>query len=375
MLKNIFKNRLKINISGVNIKRLLKNIIKNNIEIYNLNFINHKNIEFTINSKKLKNLKPLLKDYRFSITNYYGFSYLKNFSFLHLGLIVGLVLFFCLIFLNNNYISKIVINGTERIDNNSIIAFLSEKKIKSNTFFTKVDVEKLEIDLENNFSDISFISIIKKGTNIIINIKEKLYADEILETQNLISKFNGQIIKLEVKQGTSRVKVGDSVKKGDILVEGIIENNGAIVNCKAIAEITMKVWYTENFVFENETIERVRTGNFIENSYYKIFNKTHIIKKSEIPYKNYDLQVKERYLFENMLFPIKIYKEKFYEIQENVKKNDFSLQKDAIIEVVTYNAISKVPQNVEVISQFVDIIDTQNGKIVTCYVETLQTFC
>jgi len=205
MLKNIFKNRLKINISGVNIKRLLKNIIKNNIEIYNLNFINHKNIEFTINSKKLKNLKPLLKDYRFSITNYYGFSYLKNFSFLHLGLIVGLVLFFCLIFLNNNYISKIVINGTERIENSSIISYLSEKNIKSNTFFTKVDVEKLETDLENKFSDISFISVIKKGTNIIINIKEKLYAEEILTSQDIVAKFDGQIVKIDLKQGTSKV--------------------------------------------------------------------------------------------------------------------------------------------------------------------------
>ena len=98
------------------------------------------------------------------------------------------------------------------------------------------------------------------------------------------------------------------------------------------------------------------------------------IKEKEIPYKNYDLQVKERYLFENNILPIKIYKEKFYEIQENVKKNDFSLQKDAIIEVVTKNALNKVPQNVEVLNQFVNISDTEEGKIVTYYVETIQSF-
>lgn len=374
MDKNIFKNRLKISVEGVNLKRLLKNIIKNNIEIYNFNQLNYKNIEFLINSKKLKDLKPLLKDYRFKITDYYGLSYLKRFSYLHLGIFIGLAMFLCMLFLNFNYISKIVINGTERIENSSIISYLSEKNIKSNTFFTKVDVEKLETDLENKFSDISFISVIKKGTNIIINIKEKLYAEEILTSQDIVAKFDGQIVKIDLKQGTSKVKVGDSVKAGDVLVEGIITNNGVNVNCKAIADITMKVWYSDSFNFENETIERVRTGNCIENSYYKIFKKIITIKEKEIPFKNYDLQVKERYLFEYNMLPIKIYKEKFYEIQENVKKNDFSLQKDAIIEVVTNNALNKVPQNVEVLNQFVNISDTDTGKIVTCYVETIQSF-
>lgn len=374
MVKNIFKNRIRINLEGVNIKRLLKNIIKNNIEIYEFNQISHKNIEFTINSNKFKQLKPLLKDYRYSIKNYYGFSCLKRFAFLHMGLVVGLFLFFSFLFLNSNFLSKIVINGTNRIDDNNIISFLRERNIKTNSFFCNVDTEKLEIELENHFTDISFISIIKKGTNIILNIKEKLYADEIIKSQDILSKFDGQIVKIELKQGTSRVKVGDSVKAGDILVEGVIINNGTEVQCKAIAEITMKVWYKDSLNFENETLERVRTGNYVENSYYKIFNKTIAIKKSKIPYENYDLQLKESYLFKNNILPIKIYKEKFYEIQENVKKNDFSLQKDAIIEVVTNNALKKVPTNIEVLNKTIDISDTENGKIVTCYIETIQCF-
>lgn len=374
MFKNLFKNRIKINIQGVNLKRLLKNIIKNDIEIYEFNQISYKNIEFYINSKKFKNLKPLLKDYRYDIVEYKGLSFFYRFSYLHLGIIIGLVVFFAVLFLNNNYLSKIVINGTNRIDNNNIIKFLNEKDIKTNSFFTNINVEKLETDLENNFTDISFVSVIKKGTNVIINIKEKLYADEILETKDIIASCDGQIVKIDLKQGTSKVKVGDSVKAGDVLVEGVITNGGISVNTKAIAEITMKVWYTDSFVFENETIEKVRTGKFIENSYYKLFNKTIVINNNEIPYKNYEIEQKEEYLFNNNILPIKIFKEKFYEILENVKKNDFSLQKDAIIEVVTRNAKNKVPTNIEIFNQTINISETDNGKVVTCYIETIQSF-
>ena len=60
--------------------------------------------------------------------------------------------------------------------------------------------------------------------------------------------------------------------------------------------------------------------------------------------------------------------------ERNVKKNDFSLRKDAIIEVVTKNALNKVPKNIEVINQSIDISDTEKGKIVTCYIETIQSF-
>lgn len=374
MHKNLFKNQIKLLIEGVNLKRLLKNIIKNDIEIYNLNFISHKKLEINIKANKLNKIKPLLKDYRFQTLNYYGVSFVKKYSILHFGLIIGFILFGFILFFNSNYLSNIVINGTNRIENTEIIAFLKEKNIKANTFFTSFNIDELELELESKFKDISLVSVIKKGTNVIINIKEKLYADEILSSQDLISAVDGQIIKIELKQGTLKVKVGDSVKAGDVLIEGKIDNNGEKVNCKAIGTITMKVWYKESFVFENETIENVRTGNKIENVYYKIFNKTFKIKEQQNVFENYDMQIKERYLFEYNILPIKIYKEIFYEIKENVKKNDFSLQKDAIIEMVTNNALKKVPVNIEVIDKIINISETETGKIVTCYVETLQSF-
>lgn len=373
MFKGIFKDRITILIEGVNIKRLLKNIIKNDIEIFNLNQNNYKSIEITINAKKYNKIKLLLTNFRYKTIKNTGLSFVKQFSFSHLGIIIGFVAFLMLLFLNANFVSTIYINGTERINNNEIVSFLKSKNIKTNTFFTSFDNEELEAELENKFTDISFCSVIRKGTNIIINIKEKLYAEDILESFDIISQFNGQILSLSCNQGTPLVKVGDSVKAGEILIAGYIENGDTKVNCKAIGKVTMKVWYTSSYEFFNEEIKKVKTNKVIVNSYYKIFNTTIKIKEKK-PDFNYEKETSEEYLFKNNILPIKIYKEKFYEIQENFIKNDFSIEKDDIINKTMNEAKGKVPENVEIINSFSEISDTQTGKIVTCYVETIQSF-
>jgi len=374
MFKSLFKNRVKILIEGVNIKRLIKTLVKNKIEIYDLNFISYKQIEITIKANKQKQIKSFLKNYRYKTIKNYGFSLLKKFSLSNLGIIIGLFIFFACVFLNTNFVSKIYISGNDKIQSSEIINYLKTKNIKTNTFLTILNTEKLEKDLENNFKDISLCSIIRKGTNIIINIKEKLYASEILESKDLVSKFNGQILKIDCKQGTPLVKVGDSVQIGDILIAGFLENNSTKVNCIAIGEIQMKVWYTNTFKFFNETTNKVRTGKLVTNSYFKFFNKNITIKKPKINFEKYEKETKESYLFENNIVPIKIFKEYFYEIKENVVKNEFSSEKDAIIDKTLTEALSLVPQNVEVINSFTEISDTENGKIITSYVETIQSF-
>lgn len=373
MHKNLLKNRIEIEIFGVNLKRLIKNLYKNNIDIYDLEWQSFKDLKIVINSSDLKKIKLMLKDYNFKIIARYGYSFLKDFASKRLGLFLLIILFFVMLFFNSNFLGKIYVFGTKQISNDEIITYLQTLGLKQNTFFAKFNLEELETGLENNFSNISLCSVIKKGTSLIINIKEKIDAKDIISSSNIIAKENGKILKLEVVQGTAKFSVGDSVKKGDVIVEGYMENSNKTVECKAIANIEMQVWYECKTTFFEEEKVLERTGKKIENSYYEIFNKRMKMKVKNVNFLKFEKETKTQYLFENLIVPIKIYKEIYYEIKENLIKNDFSLQKDAIIDTIIKQTEKQVPENVEKLNTKIEISDIENGKIITCYIETIQS--
>ncbi len=374
MLKNGLKNRLKLSIFGVNLKRLIKNLYKNNIDIYDLNQVSFKQLDIIIKAKDLKKIKPLLKDYKFEITSSFGLSKLKNFALCRIGLFAVVIMFFIALFLNSNFLGKIYIFGINQIDSKEITQFLEKKGIKQNKFFVNIDLEKLEIELESNFPEISLCSVVKKGTNLLVNIKEKIEVTELENESNIYAKESGKILELSVVNGTTDLKVGDSVKKGDVLIWGYTLQNGEKVSCKANGHIKMQVWYSKSVTFlETEKVTK-KTGKMLEHSYFEIFGRKFKIKTPQNNFKNFEKVVKTEYLFKNLLLPIKIYKETYFEIEENLIKNDFSLQKDAIIDTIIKETKALVPSGKEIENCQVEISDTENGKIISCFVETIEVY-
>ena len=381
MFKKFLYNRMEISIEGLNIKRLIKNFYKNGIDLYEFNLLSHKNLVVTISVKDYKKKKKLLGDYRVTITKRYGLSFLKNFSLTRVGVILGFVAFLVLSFFNNNYISKIFIYGNNKISSTEIKETLKNNGVSEKTFFNNINVENLEVELENSFEEISFVSVIKKGTNILINIKEKLFTEDSLASNDIISPVLGQIVSMEVVSGTPLRKVGDTIKKGDAIVGGYLESEGKKVLCNAIAKISLRVWYSSSVEFFEVETKIERTGNMIEQAYYEIFNKKIPVKsvqklkksnkKEAKSFEKYEKEQKTYYLFENNLLPIKIVKEKIYEIQETFVKNDFLSQKDAIIDKTKKEALEKVPNDKEILDIKTDITDFEFGKIVTTYIETM----
>lgn len=366
--KEVFRNTIKINIVGVNIKRLIKNLYKNDVEIYELNQISYREIEIIIKSNKLKQAKNYLKDYKYSIKNYYGLSFLKNFSLKHLGIVAGIIFFIALNIISANILTNIQVVGNDRIEKKQIVEVINKNGMSVGNFIKNFNADKIEDSLEQNFDDISFVSVYLKGTSLIVNIKEKLYVEEIESSSDIVATENGVITKLSVVQGYTKFKVGDVVKKGDKIIEGKIGE----LNCLAIGEVEMKIWYSSSITFYETETKLERTGKSVTNSYFKIGNNKFRIKLNEINFENSEKEESERYIFNNLIIPIKIYREKFWELEEKVVKNDFILQKYDIIEKTKNNAKLLVPNGVTVLSEKTEITESENVKVVTTYLETLQ---
>lgn len=336
-----FRNETKFHICGLNQEKILNEISKSTqlteIERHSKNETSFKcsYFEYKTTEKILKSKNIDIKEIK-----HQGPAYALKKIICSYGLICAMVLFSVFYFVQNQFILQYEINGNAKLPSSSIVGFL-----KGNYSSNKnhIDTKEVEISLVENFKEISFASCIIKGQTLVVNLKEKLLPDEMYgEFKPLVSQKDAKITEIDLISGTLAVKVGDIVRKGDILVEPYtVDTSGNIKKVEAKAEIKAEV-YNEGTVDHYETfIEVKRTGKMVEQNDITLFGLKIYSFKDDMDFKMYEVEYEDLNLVKNLFLPFKMRKIKYYELQERIVETKFDDVKDDYIEKAREKALEK----------------------------------
>ena len=371
----MFKDESKILIKGVNINRVYKILLKNEIEIGKVNRIDYKTLTFNVKNKNLKKVFALLNNpcYNVKVEKFYGFYAVKNFFKKKLGLIIALMFFCVAIILNNFYVSSIKIYGNSKVSNEQIVKSLEKSGVFIGKSINRIDLQLCEDSLLNDIEQISLASIIKKGNCLIVNVKEKLIDESIINNQSFschLATFSGTITDIEVLEGTALVKVGDSVKQGDVIVAGYYTNeSGEKIKCNAKAKVKAKVWFSSSLIFKEKETIFVKTGKKISASTY-YFGKTKLFSKNvKNTFSNFEEKNEESYLFKNNLLPLKRVLTTYYETKGKEVEKNFDDYKQKLLDECYKTAKQKIPSQIKDYSSFDVIEKIDDGYVVSAYYE------
>ena len=168
------------------------------------------------------------------------------------------------------FIWNIEITCDGEINEQEIVKILNSNGIKVGVLAKGIDIEKIINIICLERDDISWAGIEVKGTNLIVDlIKVKDEDFEIPSNTpcNIISNKDAIILKISSQNGTSRVSEGEVVKKGDLLVKGVMEGKytgNRYVHAEA--SILAKVWYVKEEILSLRQEEYIETGK-VENRY------------------------------------------------------------------------------------------------------------
>ncbi len=115
--------------------------------------------------------------------------------------------------------------GNRQITGEQIVDYLEECGVVIGTPVSRLDYEALEAGLREEFDEITWASVVRRGTTLIIRIKEREYTEIIRRYEDrtdIASDVSGIIISMVVKEGVPLVKAGDVISAGDILVSGAV---------------------------------------------------------------------------------------------------------------------------------------------------------
>ncbi len=363
------KTNYDIKVEGLNFDRLLREFNRLNITLFNVNKPSYKVMEFSITTLDYLKLKKIgiLKNYKMQIISKRGIPKLKYGILKHLALTITGVVCFVIFLIFSNFTFKINVLGLETIKEQEIIELLKTYNVKTNQINHKSN-EEIEKFLKQNNEKISLVSVIKKGTNLIINIKEKV--DVITDTTPITAPYNMQITKLNVKQGTTKFKVGDIVKKGEIIVSSsTILSNGQTVNLTPIAEVEGETWINGTAEFETNKTELVRTGKKQKFSYFDFLGNKLFYKIPAVKFEKFEEVVYNDYIFKNWFLPIKFVKTTYYELKEKTTSYNFEENKEKLLKKSETLAYQNLPEGKSVLEKNTVINQVDSKYFVTTYLK------
>lgn len=318
-MRNVFLNRfdeiLVVNIKSKNIEKLLNNIYKLNINIFNLEKISYKEINIEILQKDLNKIKKLSVLNKINVIEYKGklkvTNNIKHNKILLFSLGIGLLLLMIL----TNIIFKIEVIHTSSDLKEFLYNELEENGIRAYQF--KKSYKKLQ-QIKNNIIDdnkdkIEWLEIERVGTKYIIRLEERKLVEnsEDYIYQDIIAKRDAVIKRINASSGVIIHQVNDYVKKGDIIISGKIYLYDTLKGyTKATGEVYGEVWYKTSIEYPIINNIKHETGNVSTVYSINILNKRITVGKS---FKNSNIN--KKIIFKNNILPFSISKDNEYEVK------------------------------------------------------------
>lgn len=166
---------IRIEMKGLNLERFIAQLMKQNITIKKLERPQYNRILFSISATGRRKLFAASSKmcYTISVQKVSGLYGLALFLKHRIGITLGFACVVILLIVSNMFVWSVRVYGAKNLTSAQITEFLDIQNVGS--FCKKTDIDYVEIEklLINQF-DLSMCSVILKGGNLIINIKEKI---------------------------------------------------------------------------------------------------------------------------------------------------------------------------------------------------------
>ena len=225
-----------------------------------------KTVCFEISPRNFKRLKPIARktDVRLRITEKHGFPFwliLGRRRSLWAG---GLAAFFLLIYLSSFYVWDISFDGNHRFTDEMLLHFMDTIPVQCGMRKKEISCGDLEKQIRNAFPEIGWVSAELTGTRLTVHVRENGILKAETGSDELTAGSDGTVTKIIVRNGIVRVKAGDEVKTGDVLVSGklpIYDDSETLVKTNLVhADAEVYAETTRTVTWKIPVVEEIRAG-------------------------------------------------------------------------------------------------------------------
>ena len=224
-----------------------------------------------------------------------------------IGLIIGFFLSVGLVAFLSDRVMIIEVGGNETIPTERVLSHLEDAGVYIGSSISSVDLRRAEKQVAAMDKDIDWVGIKHIGSRVTVEINEITPPPEMERKNtpcNIVAVCDAQITAVKLYSGMLIPMVGDGVRKGDILVSGVVDTKyGRSFYVHSIGEITgiysEKMTFSERLVTEEKVCVCEKCAKAFE-----VFGHKFIYSPAELPEGDYEYsETKERLTFLGLSLP------------------------------------------------------------------------
>ena len=184
-------------------------------------------------------------------------------------LVTGFLFFITILFTLSQFIWNIDIEGNYTYSDEEMLKFLAKNGITTGCTIRSVNCAGMEEEIRKRYSDIGWVSMDINGTNLRVRIVETnmpVPYEKQTKPCHLIASHNGTVESIVTRSGAPRVKKGDVVSAGAILISGVEDLYGdfdVLVGKKGVAaDGTVKIRTT--YKYEADIPLKITKKSFLD---------------------------------------------------------------------------------------------------------------
>ena len=265
-IAGFIKGYMVIYAEGFFCERFLNICMRRGIYLWNVRRMGENRICACISIQGFREIRQVARKTRTHITvrRRYGLPFLMHRYRKRKPVVIGMVLFFVLLWYLSTHIMGIDVAGNERIAETEIISELKNFGVYHGAAVRKIDEKLVKNQMMTRFDDIAWIGVNIKGSRVYIEVRERLDTHVDVDRDmpcDIVAAKQGLVKLLEVKNGQTMVKVGQLVEQGDLLVSGVVDSEKKGMRyVHSFGEVFAETSYKKTREYPFEYIEKIYTG-------------------------------------------------------------------------------------------------------------------
>ena len=313
-----FKGGVQAEITGLGRERFFNIAARRELFVTGIGTDRDGHVLFWTTGEDYKKMKPAARKagVRLFLRKKYGLPFFLFRNRKRKPLAAGFICFFLLLYGLSFFIWDISFEGNLRFTDQMLLHYMETLPVACGMRKSAVSCEELEESLRNQFAEITWVSAEIKGTRLTVRIKENEAMLSPVEPDrtpcDLTAEKDGVIERCVVRNGLLKVRAGDPVAAGDLLVAGTIPIYDDSENLVSSHEIRADAEVYARTVYETEkklplTYEvKSRTGRARRGAFFSIFGRTFYFLMPAYGDASWEFFMEERQLrlFEDFCLPV-----------------------------------------------------------------------